>query len=358
MLQHISFLGTSAGSPSKYRNVTSHALTFENGRVWLLDCGEGTQHRIMTCPSVKSSRIDVILITHLHGDHCFGLPGLLATMSLHMTGRSDSPVTIVGPMGIKNMTEVNLQHSATVLNFDLQFVELEEFGKEHKGTKCRQVGSFDGISVAAYTLEHRVPCWGYILQEPEKRGKINMKKAKEYGLKGKMIGDIVKEGELSIEGKTIKLEDVSDEARPGKKIILLGDTSNSNEMLEDGRGCDILVHEATFDKNIREKALETGHSTSEMAGEFAKALGAHYLILTHFSSRYCHRCPGKPFDYFFASKEEGSGRGEEAVEGEITVEQLQKEAKEAAGSGVTVYAANDYDCFEYAHEKLKLKPEL
>ena len=195
MLQSISFLGTSAGCPSKYRNVSAHALSFDSGKSWLLDCGEGTQQRIMTCSTVRSSKIDVILITHLHGDHCFGLPGLLATISLHRE-RNECPLTIVGPKGLKEMVEVVMHHSATVLNYAIQFVELENlYGEEEQR---RFVGSFGGISVTAYPLKHRVPCWGYIVREPDRRGKINMKKAKEFGLKGPMIGQIVKDGRITV----------------------------------------------------------------------------------------------------------------------------------------------------------------
>ena len=139
------------------------------------------------------------------------------------------------------------------------------------------------------------------------------------------------------------LEEISEEVRKGKKIILLGDTRDSSSMLDDGQDCDVLVHEATFDKSLPDKAKETGHSTSAMAGEFAKAVGAKNLILTHFSSRYCKSGnSGKSYDYFFKdggdADDVNSSKGTSLEDDtDITVEQLREEAEEVVNSCTKVF---------------------
>jgi ribonuclease Z len=148
---HLTFLGTSAGVPTRTRNVTAQALTFDHGGIWLLDCGEATQHQLMRA-GLKASRIERVLMTHLHGDHCFGLPGALATMATN--GRAQ-PVQIVGPRGVRELIDTVLRISDTALPFPVDIVELDA---------PREVGRFDGWTVSAHGLDPRIACFGYCLR--------------------------------------------------------------------------------------------------------------------------------------------------------------------------------------------------
>lgn len=280
------FLGTSAATPSKNRNVSSYALRNDEGKIFLLDCGEGTQHQFLKTVDLKVSKIEVILITHLHGDHSFGLPGLLASLSLY--GR-DQPVRVFGPVGLRAMIETNLKLSATYLTYKLDIVELEE-------GKTESFGLLHGLYLSAYPLKHKVPCFGYLLEEPEKKGKLNAQKAKELGVTNpKDLGSLSQGKDITLpNGTLIKAVDVTGETRKGKKFIFLGDTSNSDSMIEKGQDCDVVVHEATYDGTLEQKAVEGGHSTSVMAGKFASKLNAKKLILTHFSMRYQNPEEGQP----------------------------------------------------------------
>eukprot|EP01114_Cavostelium_apophysatum_P016865 TRINITY_DN4888_c0_g1_i1.p1 TRINITY_DN4888_c0_g1~~TRINITY_DN4888_c0_g1_i1.p1 ORF type:complete len:315 (-),score=57.66 TRINITY_DN4888_c0_g1_i1:26-970(-) len=308
------FLGTSAATPTKMRNVTSHALRMDDGKIFLLDCGEGTQHQFLKSNEVKSSKIEAFLITHLHGDHSFGLPGLLASMSL--LGRSD-PVKCFGPKGIKPYIESFLQHSATYLTFPFEIIELEV-------GKVAPLGVISGVTITAYPLRHKVPCFGYILQEPEKRGKLDAQKAKQLGATGKDMGLLTAGKDVTTaSGQVIRAVDVIGETRKGKKYVLLGDTSNSDSMLPDAEDCDVLVHETTYDASLQEKAVEGGHSTSKMAGEFANRIRAKKLFITHFSMRY----------------------DTESTEGAITVNDLLNETQRECPDTV-VTAAEDFRKYE------------
>jgi len=212
---------------------------------------------------IRANRIEKIFITHLHGDHCFGLFGLLATLSL--TGSSDIVVTVIGPVGLRNLIETNIQLSATYLTYTLEIKELE-IGKE----TC--VGVFDDIQVNAFPIKHKVDCFGYVMKESDKVG-LDGKKAAQLGAKGPQM-KLLKEGKdvTLANGNVIKATDVLLPPVIGKKVVILGDTSDGSSVLNLGRECDLLVHEATYDATLEEKAIEGGHSTSKMAGRFAKEI--------------------------------------------------------------------------------------
>jgi len=304
-------LGTSAATPTRHRSVSAHALQFVNGRSWLFDCGEGTQHQIVKCHDIKANRIDAIFITHLHGDHSFGLPGLLATLSL-VGGDRDSPLRVFGPQGLKEFINTAIGVSATYITYKLEIVELDE-GKVH------DLGEIDGYHTVAFPLRHKVPCFGYIIQEPTKPPSLDAKKAAALGAKGKELGLLKAGKDVELpDGRVIKASDVLGSPQKGKKAVLLGDTSDSSSLIEAGMECDVLVHEATYDGSLEEKAIDGGHSTSAMAGRFAHLLRAKKLILTHFSMRYTT-----------------------ATEGELGVDALVKEAQ-AECPATAVVAADDF----------------
>eukprot|EP00003_Mantamonas_plastica_P012241 TRINITY_DN22197_c0_g1_i1.p1 TRINITY_DN22197_c0_g1~~TRINITY_DN22197_c0_g1_i1.p1 ORF type:complete len:347 (-),score=121.20 TRINITY_DN22197_c0_g1_i1:22-1062(-) len=279
MPKSIVFLGTVSGTPCKTRNVSSYALKFQNNDVFLFDCGEGTQHQILKTSLVKSSKIKAIFITHLHGDHCYGLPGLLASMTLH--GWPDEGITVVGPIGVKKLV-------ATVFDLSQQWMPDTLIFKELDPTETH---SFDmevhGISVVAVPIQHRIECFGYVLQEPEKRGKLDAKKAKALGAVGKQMGQLSSGKDVELEnGDVIRSVDIMGESIPGKKMVFLGDTDDASSIAEHAMDCDVVVHETTFDASKTELSIERGHSTTEMAAAFANSVNAKKMIITHFSVRY------------------------------------------------------------------------
>jgi len=284
-MDSVVFLGTVSATPTKHCNVSAYVIKLSSGRQWLVDCGEGTQHQFLRTDLVKAGRIDVILITHLHGDHCFGLPGFLASLSL--TG-TVSKITLVGPVGLKKMIDVNIELSATYLTYVLEVVELEP-------QEISKPMVFQDMTVVAYPLRHKVACFGFIITEPQKPGALDGKKAAALGAKGKDLGLLKAGKDVTLpNGTVVKATDVLSEPKPGKRVLAMGDTSNSDSMLEAGQNCDCVIHETTYDCDREEKAIEGGHSTTTMAGLFAKNLNAKKLIITHFSKRYIETSESDP----------------------------------------------------------------
>jgi ribonuclease Z len=294
--------------------VSSYAVRFTDSKIWLLDCGEGTQHQVLKTDLVKLNKIEVIFVTHLHGDHSFGLPGLLASMSL-LAERG--PLKVIGPQGLDKMINTALSLSASYITYPLEIVELEE-------NKVKDLGNINGFKVQAYPLKHKVACFGYVVTEPEKPGKLDAARAKQLGAQPKDLGQLKAGKDITLaDGTVVKSSDVLSPPAPGKKIVMLGDTCNSDSLLEDGMGCDVVIHETTYHAELKEKAIAGGHSTSQMAGEFAARLKAKKLIITHFSQRY------------------STATGPD----EITVEHLVKEAQHECPD-TAVLAAADLQNFD------------
>jgi ribonuclease Z len=271
----VTFLGTSAGSPTRTRNVTAQLLRFEDGRSWMLDCGEGTQHRLIH-EGLRAKPIERILITHLHGDHCYGLPGLLSLMAIH--GRSD-PVVIHGPPGLRELVETSLRLSCNHLPYALSIHEIEATGQQWLD---------NGWSISAWPLQHRIPSWGYVIQEPERRGRFHPERAQAQGVPPGPLYKRLQAGDSITldDGRVVLPETVCDPPRPGRKLVLLGDTAGSTAIHAPGQDCDLLVHEATYAADRTEAAITWGHSTAPMAGACAAAMNAKRLVLTHVSARY------------------------------------------------------------------------
>ncbi|MWC28184.1 ribonuclease Z [Paenibacillus sp. MMS18-CY102] len=272
----LTFLGTGAGRPSRLRNVTSAALKLPapSQSVWLFDAGEGTQHRLLDTP-IKLNRIDRIFITHLHGDHTFGLPGLLSTRAYD---GGVGPVTIYGPTGVQQMVECLFELSGTHIGYDIQYVE-----------------AFDGVifddgqyRVEAAALEHRIPCFGYRVVESPRPGRLDADKLKQAGVpSGPLYGKLKAGEDVTLpDGRVIKSSDVTGACIPGRIVTILGDTKPCSNAVRLADNADLLVHEATFEAGLEEKAALYGHSTTVQAAEAAKQAGAHKLVMTHFSSRY------------------------------------------------------------------------
>lgn len=271
------FLGTGAGIPSKGRNVSSMALRFmtnRQGEVWLFDCGEATQHQVLHT-NLKLWQITKIFITHMHGDHIYGLPGVLGSRSFQ---GAETPLTVYGPKGIKQFVTVALETSRTYLKYPLEIVEFEDDFVELD----------NGYEIAVRQLEHVIPSYGFRITEPEQSGHLQVEKLKEAGIPPGPHYSKIKAGKtVTLEnGRTINGEEFTSPPQPGRVVTICGDTRPSEKTVKLARNADMFIHEATFAKGMDEKAIEYFHSTTNQAAEIAQKAGAKRLILTHISSRY------------------------------------------------------------------------
>lgn len=273
----LEFLGTGAGSPSKQRNVTSVALKLleELNEIWLFDAGEATQHQILHT-TIRPRKVTKIFITHLHGDHIFGLPGFLSSRSFQ---GGNEPLTIYGPVGIKKFVMTALQVSESRLSYPLKFVEID---------RSQKLFNERGFKVTTMSLDHKIACYGYRIEEADHPGELQVDKLRQDNIPS---GPIY--GQLKA-GKTVKLDDgrVIDgknyigKPQPGRIIAILGDTRQTPNAVVLAHKADVLVHESTFAKNEAKMAHNYYHSTSLQAAEVAKQAGVKKLLLTHISARY------------------------------------------------------------------------
>ncbi|MFD9626880.1 ribonuclease Z [Peribacillus muralis] len=269
-------LGTGAGVPAKARNVTSIALQLleERGTVWLFDCGEATQHQILKT-AVKPRKIEKIFITHLHGDHIFGLPGLLSSRSFQ--GGVDK-LTVYGPKGIDAYIKTSLLVSGTHLKYPLEIVEIEE----------GIVFEDEQFTVTAMVLDHGIYSVGYRIKEKDRPGSLLVDLLHQAGVKPGPHYKALKNGEnVTLEdGRVLNGKDYLGTPQKGRIITILGDTRVCDNALVLADSADYLVHEATFSAEETEMASSYYHSTTAQAATTALKAGAKHLILTHISSRY------------------------------------------------------------------------
>ncbi|KRN02795.1 beta-lactamase superfamily hydrolase [Levilactobacillus senmaizukei DSM 21775 = NBRC 103853] len=273
----IEFLGTGAGSPGKFRNVTSTALRLldERNSVWLFDVGEATQHQILRT-TLKPRKIDKIFITHLHGDHIFGLPGLLSSRSFQ---GGNEPLTIYGPKGIRNFVEVSLRVSETKLSYKIHYQELSSDGMIFEDQKFR---------VYAQHLDHRIECFGYRIVEKDHPGELQVDRLRADQIpSGPIYGDLKAGKTVTLpDGRQVNGRDYLGPAQPGRIVAILGDTRqtpNAERLVKDA---DVLVHESTFAKGESKLAHSYYHSTNIQAAELAKRMHVKMLLLNHISARY------------------------------------------------------------------------
>lgn len=269
------FLGTSAGMPIRDRNVTSIALTQNDGTFWMFDCGEGSQHRLLQTP-LKLTKLTKIWITHLHGDHVFGLPGLLSSRS--SLGGTEA-LQLYGPPGLRELLETSLRISETHLNYPIHITEIEAEGAIFEDAN---------VKVEAAKLDHRIESYGYRIEERERPGALNAGWLAEQGLPpGPVYGQLKAGQDVTLaDGRVIRSVDAVGESLPGRIVTILGDTRPCANAVKLGRGANVLVHEATFAHALADKAHEYGHSTALQAAQIAHEAGARRLFMTHFSSRY------------------------------------------------------------------------
>jgi ribonuclease Z len=281
MLDKVIFLGTGAGMPTNKRNVSSTAVFFnKGGDYWLFDCGEGTQQRIFAA-GLKLSKLKGIFISHLHGDHLFGLPGLLATRGLQ--GIEDD-IDIFGPVGLQAYLGNCFDYSKTHIPYSYYINEM----KLEKYKTKKLLWEKDNIKVSCASLEHQVDCFGYAIYEKYTKKNLLVNKLLRLGITPGPIYRKIKEKDQVIleNGKVLKSGNFIKELKIVKKISYCSDTIFSKNSVELSQDADLLIHEATFSDENKVEAKNSFHSTIEDAVRVAKSANAKRLVLTHISPRY------------------------------------------------------------------------
>jgi ribonuclease Z len=271
----ITFLGTSSGVPTRSRNVSSIALRLpQRAEVWLFDCGEGTQHQLLRS-DVKISQIRRIFVTHLHGDHIFGLMGLLA--SCGMAG-NPSRIDLYGPPGLDKYIEACTRYSQTHFSYPLR-VHTVQPGLLYEDNE---------FTVSSGLLHHRVTAFGYRIAEKDRPGHFDAKKAADLGIPSGPLYGKLKRGEQIVlpDGRKIDGADFCAPPELGRKIAYCTDTIFCDGAIALAQDADVVIHEATFAHQDAEMAYQRLHSTSTMAAQVALAASAKLLLMTHFSPRY------------------------------------------------------------------------
>ena len=266
------FLGTSAAQPTPERGLTCICLERE-GEILMFDAGEGAQISYLKSGLGWNKKMK-IFVTHLHGDHCIGILGLLQTMTLQ---NRTQPIEIYGPDGIEEFIAANIK----VLNFGLSFPVMI--------TSIREEIVVDEKSyiIRACEADHSITSYSYLFEEKDRPGKFFPEKAKKIGVpEGELWHKLQLGKEVRVGNRTVKPSEVLGEKRSGKKIGISGDTRPTKKLEEFFRDCDYLSFDSTFLSELQEKAVETHHSTAKEAALLAKNANVSNLILTHFSARY------------------------------------------------------------------------
>ncbi len=267
----IIFLGTSSAVHSYTRNHPAIILK-AFGETMLFDCGEGTQRQLIFA-KVSPMKISKIFLSHYHGDHILGLPGLLQSMNFR--GR-ENKLTIYGPKGLYDLEDSLFKLGYSKIEFPIEFIEIDS----------QTIESSEDYIIKSQHVNHNVPCLAYSVEEL-KKPRFNREKAIELGVPvGPDFGRLHNGEEVEINGKIIKPEQVLGPPRKGNKITYSGDTTPCSEMVEFARDSTILIHESTYMTEDADKAAENFHSTSADAAKIAKDSNSKELILTHFSTRY------------------------------------------------------------------------
>ncbi len=271
----VTFLGTSSGVPTPDRNVSAVALDLgHSGETWLFDCGEGTQHRILQA-GIRSTRIRRIFITHLHGDHVFGLAGLLCTLNLAC---DPAGIDVYGPAGLAEYLDESMKRTAWSPEYPYA-VHIATSGV---------VFEDDLHVVRCAALHHNIPAIGFRVDEKPGPGKLDAEKAEKLGVPfGPLLG-LLKAGEdvTLADGTVVLSAGLTSAPRPGRSFVYVTDTAPCDGGFELAREADLVIHEATYTKDDADRLPKGRHSTATDAATIARDAGARRLFLTHFSPRY------------------------------------------------------------------------
>jgi ribonuclease Z len=298
----LTFLGTSAAQPTLHRNLSGLAVKADTDLL-LFDCGEGSQRQMVRFGT--GFTVDAVFFTHFHADHYLGIIGFLRTLG--MMGRTE-PMHLYGPPPARRLLHQAVHLGLESLAFPVEIHEARD------GDVVRRSGSY---SITAVGVDHRINALGYVLAEHERPGKFNVQQARALGVpEGPDFGRLQRGEAVTLpDGRQVRPEDVLGTSRPGRKVVLSGDTRPCASMVRAAREADLLIHEATFSDDEQERARETRHSTAREAAWVAREAGARRLILTHLSSRH----DTDPSRLLAQAREEYKGPAEVAYDG-LTVE--------------------------------------
>ncbi|XP_049850731.1 ribonuclease BN-like [Schistocerca gregaria] len=291
----ITFLGTSSGSPTHKRNVSSLVLHLVTGEQWMFDAGEATQVQIRHCRTASMGRINRIFITHMHGDHIWGLPGLLSSLLIGI--EECNQLHLYGPSSLDEWIKSTIRMSRTILPRNkLVFHPLD----------ARQKGHFvivddDNYTVHACPIKHTIPCWGYVVEEKKTKGNIDAAKLTLMGIAPGPIYKQIKDQwdqDLIVlsDGIVLDRKSIMSEPKEGRKLVILGDTCDPSNIQEISMDANAIVHECTLPESMAHLSRQRGHSTATMAAKFASKIRAKSLVLNHFSPRFCDDTLRKELD--------------------------------------------------------------
>ena len=273
----VTFLGTSAARPTVERNVSGVAVVRE-GETLLFECGEGTQRQMMRYG--VSFALSEIFFTHFHADHFLGVIGLVRTLGLQARAE---PMTLYGPRGAKKLLSQALQLGVERVPFEVEIREVKP-GEVIGGNRAPRTA----YDLQVFATEHGGGSVGYALREHERPGRFDPEKAKAAGVpEGPLWGKLQRGESVGLsDGRTVKAEGIVGPKRPGRLVVFTGDTRPCATVVDAAQGADLLIHEATFGEEEKDRAKETGHSTAREAAQVALAAKTRRLVLSHVSARY------------------------------------------------------------------------
>jgi ribonuclease Z len=266
----VTFLGTSGSFPTSGRSVAAHVV-WVKGETLMLDCGENAQRQLRR--SSHKFAVHRIFLSHLHLDHCLGLPGFLGTQNLL---RRTEPLTVYCPTGTRTMVETLIGLSRPN-GYPFELVELGD-GDVVKG---------DGFRVTAMRVEHAGPCLGFRVEEDVRPGRVDVEKSKAAGIEpGPLLGQLIRDGKVEVNGRTILADAIVGPPRAGRCVVYSGDTRPCRNGVQLAKGADLLIHEATYTQELHAEAVDRAHSTAADAGAVARDARVKRLALTHVSQRH------------------------------------------------------------------------
>ena len=271
----LTILGSNGAIPAYDRHPSSQILNY-NGNHFLIDCGEGTQFRLNKF-GIKRGKLDNIFISHLHGDHYFGLIGLLTSFNLNWR---EHPLNIYGPEGLEEIMNVHFKHSKTQLKFQINYHVLVD-------DEPRIIYDDHFLQVETIMLTHRLPTTGFLFREKKGLRKILIEKINEYNIPFELIPAIKKGADYTdVQGKTIPNAELTCDPHATRSYAYCSDTVFTENYIEQLKNIGLLYHEATFVDEHTARALETFHTTSRQAATIAKQANVGKLVIGHFSARY------------------------------------------------------------------------